>query len=538
MSQNTTLDNTTTTTTATTTATTNPSVLILGAGVIGLSTAYYLSSPHSNNDDFAPSKISPRDITVLDTSPTLFACASGRAGGFLAKDWFGAASSKLGELSFSLHRQLADANDGRRRWGYAPSRSYSFERGTGEGGRKRGDDWLREGTSRVDAAAASSSSTSSSASAFTSDGDDGRRGNALPDGWWNCEGGTVELSSTGDSTAQLDPHALCEFLLEEIKRRGVTVRHPVTPVRISQSADGQLGGLVISHKKKKNKSGIADATDATDGSIEEEEEEEVLPCSHILIAAGSWSSRLFQRLFPGSNYTLPVSSLAGHSIILRTPAYRPINDNNSNNNNIYQSSSDITLGYNSNQHQHDTLHAVFAGIDGLDWHPEAFTRANGDIYLAGINSSTIPLPELATDVKADDAEIQRLIAAARELIVQFSSGTGGCGGGGNNDNSIGKEDEDGTRNDLTDGEANVIKQGLCHRPVTPAGKPILSRVPDSLLGGLDTKGDVGGGGVFVATGHGPWGISMSLGTGKVMAEMLLGEQTTTVDVSQLGLQYT
>ncbi|KAK6501133.1 hypothetical protein TWF481_008981 [Arthrobotrys musiformis] len=455
MSQNTTVDNTSQTDPA------DPSSIVtLGAGIIGLSTAYYLSSSFHNHRQ----KVSPRNIVVLDTSPTLFACASGRAGGFLAKDWFGAASSQLGQLSFGLHRQLADANDGRRRWGYSPSNSYSFEKGTGEEGRKRGDDWLRDGTSRVDAS-----------SGAAGDGNV-QRGN--PPGWWNCEGGKVELSCTGDSTAQLDPHGLCEFLLEEVRRRGVIVRNPVTPSRILQSADGRLEGLIIT--KSRGESGTPSA----------ENEEEVLACSHILIAAGSWSGRVFEKLFPTSDYRIPVSSLAGHSVVVRSPV----------------------------RQQPEYLHAVFSSIDGLDWHPEAFSRVNGDIYLAGINSADIPLPELATDVKENDADIKKLISAAEDLIVQF-------GGGGDNDS-------DDTRNGLTNG-ANVIRRGLCHRPVTPAGKPIVCRVPDALLGGLDTR--VGGGGVFVATGHGPWGISMSLGTGKVMAEMMLGEETS-VDVSQLGLQ--
>ncbi|KAK6518437.1 hypothetical protein TWF506_005591 [Arthrobotrys conoides] len=462
MPQNTTNVNTT----ATHSPSTNPadsSIIILGAGIIGLSTAYYLSSTSSSSSSHNHQKISPQNITVLDTSPTLFACASGRAGGFLARDWFGAASSKLGELSFGLHRQLADANDGRRRWGYSPSNSFSFERGTGEGGRNRGDDWLRDGTSRVDA------------SSGVGGVDAGNVQRGIAPAWWNCEGGKVELSCTGDSTAQLDPHGLCEFLLEEVRRRGVTVRHPVTPVRVIQSAENQLEGLVIS-----NGNGTA--------------EEEVISCSHILIAAGSWSGRLFEKLFPKSEYRLPISSLAGHSIVIRSPAHRP------------------------QETESRDLHAVFSSIDGLDWHPEAFSRANGDIYLAGINSATTPLPELATDVKEDDADIQQLISGAKDLIVQFG---------------VGGDDNDGTRNGLTN-EANVIRRGLCHRPVTPAGKPILSRVPDALLGELNTKIG-GGGGVFVAAGHGPWGISMSLGTGKVMAEMILGRETT-VDVSQLGLQ--
>lgn len=41
------------------------------------------------------------------------------------------------------------------------------------------------------------------------------------------------------------------------------------------------------------------------------------------------------------------------------------------------------------------------------------------------------------------------------------------------------------------------------------------------------------GGVYVVSGHGPWGISLSLGTGWVVGEMVLGRETS-VDVSALG----
>jgi glycine/D-amino acid oxidase-like deaminating enzyme len=51
--------------------------VILGSGIIGLSTAYYLSE--SGNTD-------PKEIHLVDTSPELFYCASGLAGGFLVAD--------------------------------------------------------------------------------------------------------------------------------------------------------------------------------------------------------------------------------------------------------------------------------------------------------------------------------------------------------------------------------------------------------------------------------------------------------------------
>ncbi|KAK6543325.1 hypothetical protein TWF694_000078 [Orbilia ellipsospora] len=441
-------------------------IVIVGAGIIGLSTAFYLSSSQNQS-------VSPHQITLLDTSPTLFACASGRAGGFLAKDWFAPASAALGELSFRLHRQLADANDGRRRWGYTQSTSLSLASKTNSETeerqrRRRGDDWLREGMSRVEASYSSLSDTKDV------DVDDR---NVLVPSWLNCEGGEVELSSSRETTAQLDPHDLCEFLLEAVTQRGVKVRYPVTPLRTVRTAGGDLEGVVIT-----TQSGLTG--------------EETLPCSHILISAGPWSDRVFQRLFPTSTYRLPISSLAGHSIIIRSPFHQPQHEN-----------------FDDEDRRLD-CHAVFADIEGCSWHPEVFSRVNGDIYVAGLNASDIVLPEIATDVKEQRPDIAELIDLTKAMLRQSGDIVGTQG-----EHKL---------------EVDVIKTGLCHRPVTPAGKPILARLPDKLLGDLKTKTG-GGGGVFVATGHGPWGISQSLGTGRIMTEIILGEETS-VDVSQLGLQ--
>jgi glycine/D-amino acid oxidase-like deaminating enzyme len=60
-----------------------------------------------------------------------------------------------------------------------------------------------------------------------------------------------------------------------------------------------------------------------------------------------------------------------------------------------------------------------------------------------------------------------------------------------------------------------VREGLCFRPVSDSGMPIISRSED-----ISIKG---GGGLYVASGHGPWGISLSLGTGFVMSEALQGK---------------
>jgi glycine/D-amino acid oxidase-like deaminating enzyme len=108
--------------------------VILGAGIIGVSTAYYLSRHHPD----------PSGIHLVEPSPELFASASGQAGGFLARDWFAPAVAALGALSFDEHRRLAGECRGRETWGYAPATCVSYAaasaaEGGGEGA--RGEDW-------------------------------------------------------------------------------------------------------------------------------------------------------------------------------------------------------------------------------------------------------------------------------------------------------------------------------------------------------------------------------------------------------------
>jgi glycine/D-amino acid oxidase-like deaminating enzyme len=120
-----------------------PSTVILGSGIIGLSTAYYLS--------LAQEPSASSSIHLVDPSPSLFSSASGFAGGFVAADWFSASVSALGRLSFEEHARLAREFGGGEKWGYRRSTAVSYSTGT-EGRGRRGEDWLREGTSRADAA--------------------------------------------------------------------------------------------------------------------------------------------------------------------------------------------------------------------------------------------------------------------------------------------------------------------------------------------------------------------------------------------------
>lgn len=116
----------------------SPTIVILGAGIMGLSTAYHLSN-----------EIEASNIHIFDPSPNLFDCASGNAAGFLAQDWFSSSAMlKLGAISLAEHRKLADENHGRDLWGYTDGRAISYQEDSADKTGVAGDDWLWEGGSR------------------------------------------------------------------------------------------------------------------------------------------------------------------------------------------------------------------------------------------------------------------------------------------------------------------------------------------------------------------------------------------------------
>ena len=70
-------------------------ICIIGGGIIGASIAFHLTEAGCSN------------VTIVER--TGVACgASGRAGGFLAKNWRSGAEGKFSEASFIAHSQLAE----------------------------------------------------------------------------------------------------------------------------------------------------------------------------------------------------------------------------------------------------------------------------------------------------------------------------------------------------------------------------------------------------------------------------------------------
>lgn len=83
------------------------SIVIVGGGIIGSTTAYFLTRHPSYNP-------TTHSVTVLEAN-AVASGASGKAGGLLAL-W--AYPSCLVPLSFRLHRELAAEHGGKELWGY------------------------------------------------------------------------------------------------------------------------------------------------------------------------------------------------------------------------------------------------------------------------------------------------------------------------------------------------------------------------------------------------------------------------------------
>ena len=73
-------------------------IIVLGGGIHGASCAYYLT------------QLGASKVTVIERS-SVAAAASGKAGGFLAREWGRGPTVQLHTKSFDLHAQLATELD-------------------------------------------------------------------------------------------------------------------------------------------------------------------------------------------------------------------------------------------------------------------------------------------------------------------------------------------------------------------------------------------------------------------------------------------
>ncbi|KAJ7135454.1 FAD dependent oxidoreductase [Mycena crocata] len=250
-------------------------IIIVGGGIIGCSTAYYLT----RHPSFLPSRVS---ITLVEASAHGAAQgASGKAGGLVAK-W--AYPKELVNISFNEHAKLADEHNGKDRWGWRYVSTGS---------------WEGRGELSVSTAQSGTNSRREKSLEKTLGLEEGRMGSprkmkGLPDDlMWVKEDLTQSYSSMAPDgeTAQVHPHLFTTSLLDLAKEKGVQFQSG-TVTSIIQSG-GKVSGI------KYVESG--------------QSAEQAIPATDVIVCAGAWSPTLL----PG----LPIEGTRAHSIVIRpTPS--------------------------------------------------------------------------------------------------------------------------------------------------------------------------------------------------------------------------
>jgi glycine/D-amino acid oxidase-like deaminating enzyme len=135
----------------------------------------------------------------------------------------------------------------------------------------------------------------------------------------------------------------------------------------------------------------------------------------------------------------------------------------------------------------EALFLEYRDATGAMHSPEVFPRADGTTYICAISSES-PLPLNPADVVPDPGAIERLQAMCARLSPALA-------------------------------ESTILARQSCYRPVTQDGLPLIG--PVSSLSG-----------VYVATGHGAWGILNAPATGEALAELIVDGVARTTDLSR------
>ena len=387
------------------------SIVVIGGGIVGASIAYYLSRAAATSAARAATK-----ITLVEASSAPAPGASGKAGGFLALDWHGAATASLAELSYKLHRELADQDGGHEKWGYRPVETWQVN---------------------VDSSLKEKSRKNSKSAISWLD-------NSIVRSTSNMGG--------GGSTAQVHPGQLTQHLVDEARKAGVQVLFNSRATSLHFKDDRKVDSVEI----QDTKSGETQSIDVDD----------------LVIAAGPWTGSLITQLFPRKLLPAHLKSAShidgsrAHSVVIESPPGHPL-------------SADCLftdMAYGPNGHK--------AGA------PELYCRPDGTAYVCG-GSDDVPLPGTADEVDFDEKKIATLIEQSKVLSPSSL--------------------------DLNAGATLRAKQA-CYLPIS-------NRTGNPIIGGKD--------GVYVAAGHSCWGITNSLGTGKVLSELLLDGKVQSADIRGL-----
>ncbi|KAG6890360.1 hypothetical protein C0992_002084 [Termitomyces sp. T32_za158] len=280
------------------------SIVIIGGGIIGCTTAYYITHHPSYSSDIK--------VTVVETSVHGAAQgASGKAGGLVAR-W--AYPQPLVAVSFDEHVRLAEVHGGVDRWGWRYVNCGSWE--------GQGEEIVEESMPANDGDDLDQGSLTGRRKSLEKTlglGGDGKpntkrsrkqKNTGLPSdlNWMHGEltDSYSSMAPYGD-TAQVHPYLFTQSMLALAQERGASFLPSTRATKITTSLEGHVTGVdcTVTHHQSSSE-------DVLGGQSKMRIEEVHLDATHVVIAAGAWAPALVP--------ALPLTGTRAHSITIHPPS--------------------------------------------------------------------------------------------------------------------------------------------------------------------------------------------------------------------------
>jgi glycine/D-amino acid oxidase-like deaminating enzyme len=390
--------------------------VIVGAGVIGLSTALHLAKESQ-----------AMKVIVVDAAPEVFAQTSRTNTGTLSFHWFEDDLRRLGEYSYGLWEELSKDQTFKKECGFRDHSVFNISQGIGNSSRKL-PSWfpIQEGW-RV-----------------TMEPEDGRAASM-----WVQQSrhlGPFIVLKRNSNPLQLGRwlHARCLEAGVEFRMNTEIEGVSLSSGRIEKVQLRQRGGRLST-----------------------------IDCQNLVLAAGPWTPTLWKTLFQDSNLNMETEVEASDWIIYRDKSP--------------PSEKDIALVIL------DDIVGYKLEVDG---------RNDQTLWISS-RVDLINLPCLGQKLTPDVHNITQMMENAKNFLKLDDS--------------------------------DVLGSGRSCRPTISRTLPVIATVPPSrLLSGKASRGDGGGSGVYINSGHGRYGVTLGLGSGKLMAQVILGKKTD-IEISPMGL---
>ncbi|KAI0098721.1 hypothetical protein GGR51DRAFT_537676 [Nemania sp. FL0031] len=400
-------------------------IVIVGAGSIGLCTAYNLAKRSSAG---------PRHviIKVIDAFNQPFAGSSSNCTGCLhygfPEKQFPA--KPLGKYSFDLWASEAEDDSFKEATGYRAQSTFGIDPGNGQGLDSL-PDWVKTNSN------------------------------------WD-----VNKKVLGDRTATVNPIGVGNWLTEQCRSMGVDIEVNMKIIAVGLSTDNRVQTVTC---------------------VNSRQETTTIHCTQLLLACGAWTPTVFDLLFPSSPIRLQWDRDAGDWACWKNPC----------------PTTQTTKAFVS--------FASFVG-DKMEF----VGRNDGTIWACGRRNLTADVPPPGYQQEPDEIIIGELEGYARKWIDWKCN----CvSDGGYHDNH---------------GSMQLIGKGRSYRPTTKSGLPIIDKVSPLDLRGYESNSDASltrelPSGVFICWGHWGYGLTLGMGSGRLMSQLMRGEKLD-IDISEFTLQ--